>query len=223
MVDIKVLAAVLVSLAAFGIVSDGGVQGLEFPSNPLSEGLGGIDDMGPRSLGAFLGIVERDTSREELSAEFSYNSTQSQSINFQAKSLEVKGLNELKLEKGKISSRKSIIFYNTTVKASFSPSTVVEGESVSLMTNGVNLTGPHKFNEEIQSRETVAEDVQSEEITLNQVKGKISSVSTSSTIEKETDVSMTGFHGDIGIAPYNGTIELEGTVTSLEAGKVNID
>lgn len=219
MLDLKILAAVLVSLAAFGMVSGSSSMTLDKPSEMLSQD---FDNIGPRSLGAFIGVIDDDETREEVYAELNFNSSGNQEMSVKAGSLNVEDLDAVKLEEGTVSSDSSIMFLNFTGTVGLAKESTVSGSANTIVTSGVNLTGDYNFGERISTPRITAQDATVEKMKVKNVNGVIESGSTSSRLQDDTEVNIRGFNGEVEIQPINGTIVFDGSVTRLEAGSVNI-
>jgi len=220
MLDVKILAAVLVSLAAFGMASDSGMN-LSDPSEMLSSDFG---EIGPRSLGAFIGIIDEEKNTEEVYAEFHYNSSDSQNIALSAQKVKVEGLKQVNLKEGTVNSDSPLQFLNFTGEVTASSESTISGDARNVVTSGVNLTGSYSFTEKVESQRIEIERSEAKKIKLEKVNGLIESGSTVSRLQdsQHENVMIRGFSGAIDIRPLNGTVILDGEVTELEAGTVNI-
>lgn len=219
MLDGKILAAVLASLAAFGIASggqtmDGNMESMDIPS---------MDDLNPRSIGAFTGLIPKDTSTSEVTATLTYNKSRSQEAKFKSGTLNVSNMTSVSTGSQDIQSSNAISLHNFQGTVQASEKSLITGKTSSIYSNGVNISGDYNVEREITTSQIRAEGAVAPKLKFNDVNGEVVSGSTSAELtDSDTDVSIRSFEGDMRFNPLEGKIYLDGEVTSLKAGDVSI-
>ena len=219
MLNGKILAAVLATLAAFGVASGG--QNVKNPAGAFE--MPSMDDLNPRSIGAFTGLIPEDKTRSIVQADLNYNSSQKQDIELKSRSLSVRNLTSIATGKQTISSENTIELYNFGGKLTVSEKSDISGKTGYIVSNGVNISGDFNIERQVKTDKIKAIGVTDTDMVLNEVDGQITSGSTSAELSgPSTSVSIRSYSGNITFSPQSGRISLKGEVSSLKAGDVSI-
>ena len=220
MLDGKILAAVLATLAAFGVASgsqadaDSPMKSFKIPS---------MGDLNPRTIGAFTGLIPEDKTTSEVSATLNYNQSDAQTVDISSKQLIVDNLTALETQSQVISSDESFVFEGFEGTVVSSEESQITGSSNSIVSSGVNMSGGYSFDTLQKTTGIKAVDVSDSDLDFEDVSGSVSSGSTSAELsDSTTDVRIRSFNGNLTFMPQSGEIVIDGEVSSLKAGDVSI-
>jgi hypothetical protein len=220
MLDGKIMAAVLATLAAFGVASGSQTDGFN-PSEDFK--IPSISDMNPRTIGAFTGLIPEDTSTSEVEAKFKYNSSGSQQVSLISESLEIANISRIETNSQTVSSSGNISLENFDGSIVSAKESKIEGQASSILSNGVNVSGGFDFQKTVKTSRIKAVSVKDSDMEFTEVTGTVESGSTSAELsDSTTTVKADSFNGNITFRPHRGEIEIVGEVSSLEAGEVSI-
>lgn len=225
MLDGKILTAVLASLAVIGTTMNGGsIDSSELQSvkeNPLSID---FDSFMPSSLGAFTEYMKNPEPDTDLDAEFKINDMTGQTLKISSATLKSNNLSKIKTGKRYITSESNLNFHKFSGEIDLDNPTELDGNTQSILTNGVNISGSFEIKKEIDTNKIVLTDVRRSKINLKGISGSIKSTSTSTNITNNNlDLKINSFSGNITILPRSSEMKLKGKVDKLDAGSVSLD
>lgn len=226
MLDGKILTAVLASLAAIGTAMNGGhIDSSELQDvreNPLSTDFGGLM---PNSLGAFtqqyMQNPEPDTAIE---AELMIGDVAGQTLSLSSDTLEANNLSKIKTSQRRITSDSNLEFNGFSGKINLGKPTNIEGNSKSIITNKVNISGGFDIEEELDTDKIVLTNVTRSKISLKKVSGSVKSDTASTNLTKDNlELDINSFSGNMTIYPKTGEMILSGKVDKMDAGSISLD
>ncbi|WP_414837011.1 hypothetical protein [Candidatus Nanohalococcus occultus] len=219
MLDTKVLAAVLVSLAAASIIVNGG------NSFSMDEGLNFDEftsaDLSPRNLGAFTGLIDRRDSDTPVKADLNFNGSLPQQVRLSSADLSPNNLTEITDGDRTIRSKTSFTLEGFSGTVTLDKPLTLDGTAQRASSNGVEISGSFQIREQVSSDRLVIENVTRSDFSLDTVEGDIESGSTSASISG-TQLSADSFSGDLSFDFVESRLEMNGTVGRLDAGSVSL-
>lgn len=220
MLDGKILAAVLATLAAFGVAGGSQADGFN-PTDKLQ--IPSMSDLNPRSLGAFTGLIPEDTSTSKVEATLKYNNSLSQQATVSSDYLEIANLSSINTKSQTVKSDGNMSLEQFDGGILVSRESRINGQTGSILSSGVNVSGGFKVDETLETSRIKAVRVSGSDMTFEEVSGSVDSGSTSADLASSgTSVKVDSFNGNITFRPLKGEIELIGEVSEFEAGDVSI-
>lgn len=220
MLDTKVLAAALVSLAATSIAMNGGA------SMSMEDGinLDSIKDMEitPRTVGAFTGLVEQPTPDKAVKASLNYNKSLPEDLKLRSATVEASNLTSLDTGESSISSNGPISVYGFEGTVTLDRPVNLDGKASGAVSNGVNISESFEIEQEVETDNLKLSRVKASRFELASVRGDISSGSTSAKVSGGK-LSMSAFAGNMTFDLTKDSLELNGEVASLTAGSFSLD
>lgn len=226
MLDVKILAAVFASLAAFAVSFNGG--SLDPGDMDLEDNLD--DDLEDRfSFGDLTDnpwekikdmVSTQPEPENSVKASLTVENLHQQDINIRKSgSLHIDDFRDLSIGVKQVSSDEDIVLHG--FRGSLGPGnvSVAEGSFSSLTSSGVNVTGAMSVDEEVNSTVLKVRDIERSPITFTGVGGSIESDSASTQFgDGSRSVEINSFSGDLTVFTQNETVVLDGRVDRLEAG-----
>lgn len=219
MLDGKILAAVLATLAALAVTS----PGAEVQDKELMNGEGLNLDMVSILEDPAKGIRDVLTSppepEEQVEADLVAENLWDESFEIKNAVLEPGNITSISLGGKQISSDGPVTLYGFSGTVKPSNKTVITGSVNGVLTSGVNITESSRVKLEVSTEKVEIRQARLDSITLSGVTGSIKSGSASTRFSNSSrNLEISGFHGDITLLPLNRTVKLDGKVGKLEAG-----
>lgn len=217
--DIKILAAVLASLTAIFAGMNGGV----FSQSDIREAQSatGIESPEISSYKSDIPVVGKFFRRAEPE-----NKIQAQikvepgsEMNIRKAGLEAKNLREINSPGISIRSDEDVNFKDFQGKVSFGNNTKIKGKSSGLHSSGVNISTKLQLDTDfstkhIKVKKTLKTNLDFSEADIKPINDSDFPINT-----ENTKVSLKSFTGDINVYTQNRTLNLDGLVHRVEAGK----
>lgn len=219
MLDTKVLAAVLVSLAGATMMVNGGA------SNPVEDGFS-VDrfedlELSPRSLGAFTGLVERPEPDTEVRADLNFNGSLPQEVKLSSATIRPDNFTSVSAGKRQINSESAVSLYGFDGTVNLDRPVRIDGKADGMTSNGVNISGEFKIDERVDTDSIEIGSVRRSSLQLEKVSGTVTSGSSSTRIS-EGELSITSFNGNMSFNLANSRMSLSGEVAGMEAGSFTL-
>ncbi len=219
--DVKILAAVLASLAAVFAGMNGGVFSESDIRNVQSNA--GLETPEISSQGSnipFIGqFLESPEPENDLEARIEVES--GSEMKLRKSSLEPRNLNEISSPGIEINSDEDIKFRTFSGAVKFGNTTQIKGDTSGLESSGVNISTNLKLDtdfatDQIKVSNTQKTNLDFSEADISPLEGSDFPINTDN-----TKVSVKSFTGDIDVYTQNRTINLRGQVHRVSAGKAN--
>lgn len=220
MLDLKVMGAVLASLAVLGSVSNGTAEPLSL-GNLKFDGLSDLE-LTPRSVGAFAGLVNREAPSTDVSARLDINGSLPQDIETENATLTVKDLRTLESGTGRIESDEEISLTGFSGKVSVDEQIRVKGTASGAVTSGVAVSQDFRLDTAFNRSAFELSDASISGIEMESVTGSIESSSTSATIGEDSSLEIDSLRGSLAIDRDSRSMNLSGKVSGLSAGSVSL-
>jgi len=219
--DVKILAAVLASLAAVFAGMNGGVFSESDVRNVQSTA--GLETPEISSQGSnipFIGqFLERPNPENDLEARIEVDS--GSEINLRKSSLEARNLKEISSPGIEINSDEDIKFKTFSGTVKFGNTTKIKGDTSGLESSGLNISTDLKLDTDFDTEQIKVSNTQ--KINLDFSEADISPLEGSDfPIDTEnTKIAVKSFTGDLDVYTQNRTIDLRGQVHRISGGKAN--
>ncbi|MFB6245865.1 MAG: hypothetical protein ABEJ03_05980 [Candidatus Nanohaloarchaea archaeon] len=220
MLDLKVMGAVLASLAVLGSVSNGTAEPLSL-GNLKFDGLSDLE-LTPRSVGAFAGLVNREAPSTDVSARLDINGSLPQDIETENATLTVKDLRTLESGTGRIESDEEISLTGFSGTVSVDEQIRVKGTASGAVTSGVAVSQDFRLDTAFNRSAFELSDASISGIEMESVTGSIESSSTSATIGEDSSLEIDSLRGSLAIDRDSRSMNLSGKVSGLSAGSVSL-
>lgn len=219
MLDTKVLAAVLVSLAAASIAFNGGSGSLE-----TNIGLNEIGDMevSPTALGAFTGLAQQPEPDTQVSADLNFNGSAPVELELNSATLKPSNLTSIEAGERSISSGSAISLYDFEGTVTIDEEVEIEGTADGMTSSGVNISESFDLEETVETEKLNISDTRRTSFELESVEGSISSESTSTTVSGD-QLSATSFSGSMNFNIEESGMKMDGMAASVSSGSFILD
>ncbi len=219
MIDGRIMAAVLASLAAVAAaISGGGFSADQVKESTVSApGEFSFNDLMPESLSALERFFENPEPESEMKAVLVSSNLDGESFRVTDTRVHASNFSRMELSGKTLESDDDIELYGFTGEVMPGNTTELSGMSNGLLTSGVNVSGGLNTHQELETGRLDLEGVERSRFEM-QASGEIESAGSSTEIRDARRVSIDSFSGDIRIYPGNSTIVLDGMVHELESG-----
>lgn len=224
MLDGRVLAAVLASVAAIaaGINGGGVAQSMDadrVKSSSLSAPGGlSFSDVVPDSLSSLKQFVKNPEPENSVKAHLVAEDISDEKLNVKGASLTAGNFTSLSFGGKTARSSTQITVYGFTGNVEPDDITNINGRASGFRSNNVNVSGNIQVQREIETRVLELEGVERTRLNLEEATGVIEANSSSTDIREAGKVRINSFSGDMTVFPMNGSIVIEGKVDRLDAG-----
>ncbi|MEF8880856.1 MAG: hypothetical protein V5A72_03435 [Candidatus Nanohaloarchaea archaeon] len=220
--DVRILAAVFISLGAVFAGADGGMFSSDVREVQSSAGLS------TPSINSFTGdlpiigkYLKKPKPENKVKAEVKF--TGDTSLNLNKADIKASNLTSIKAKNMKIDSDSDVEFKSFTGKIEISNTTNIKGDAKGLDTSGVNITTRINLEtniatEMIKVKRTEKTGIQFSSASIGPTPDSDFSLDT-----ENTNLNINSFSGDIIIYPKKRTFILDGKVDELRAGKYSLE
>jgi hypothetical protein len=219
--DIKVLAAVFVSLAAVFAGADGGM----FSTSDVREvqSSAGLSAPSVGSLTKDLPFVGDFFQRPEPENDVQARIVADTGSKFTVRKgdLQARNLTTIKTQSMKVDSNEDISFLSFTGGVKFGNTTEIDGSASGLLTSDVNVSTAVSLKtgfetDRIEINNTQKTNLKFSDAAISPIDGSDFPIDT-----ENEKIDVTSFTGDITIYPANQTLVIDGKVHSITAGKTS--
>lgn len=206
--DMKILAAVLTTLAAVFLVMNAG----ETPAETSGPGLGAL-------IPAFLS-PEPPQPQTRIEADIQIR-TENTTMNLNG-DLQVEGLTQYISDQVDIKSNQEIEFQNFQGTVFIGNQSRIDGKAEGFTSKGVQVAKNFKLQENINNSKITLEEVKRASLDLKAADIQLDALNSSTSIsETNTTVKIESFSGNMTVTPENMSIGLQGNITNVEAGQTS--
>ncbi len=224
MLDGRILAAVLASIAAIAVGINGGgiAQGLDADqvksSSISAPGEFSFNELMPESLSSVTQFFQNPEPENSLRASLVADDISGETLKVRRASLTADNFTSLDFGSRHAASDGGITVYGFTGTVEPASTTDISGRANGFTSNGVNISGRLNFEKEIETRRIELEGVERTRLKLEDTSGSIKANSSTTRIRQERQVNINSFSGDITVFPENNSVILDGKVDRLESG-----
>lgn len=219
MLDGKILAAVLTTLAAVAVSTGQGIgaQDVELDAPERSEY--SFSDLLDNPVNNVRSIFTRKPEPENsVTAELRLHSIDQEKISLKNSRISLPMKRSVGLGGKSVETDSGIVLTNFTGDFKISNHTSISGKTLGLNSSGVKIRGSSKINEKLNGSTIDIQGTEKSSVNLEMVNGSISSESSSTQFDNPRNLDINSYSGDIMFYPVNRTILLDGKVSKLEAG-----
>lgn len=220
MLDGRVLAAVLTTLAAIAAaINGGGLDAQQLKSSSLSSpgdtSFASVSDSVPEPFARFF-----DRPEPENDARVYLEVSNWKKLSVKNAGLEAQNFTSAKVSGSRVNSDSGIKFYGFTGSVTPGKSSKIKGRAAGFYSSGVNFSGSTSVSEELRTSRIDIRDTRRTSLKIKEAGGRVDAESTSTAISSPETVEIDSFSGDITVWPRNRSMVLDGRINRLEAGEV---
>lgn len=219
--DVKILAAVFVSLAA----AFAGMNGGAFSESDIRDVKSSTGFEAPQASNSFLSdipLVDRFTRRpdpnNELEAQIVVE--KGSEMKLRKSGLEAQNLREINSPNINIESDEDIEFRNFNGKVKFGNNTNIVGSTSGLESSGVNISTSVQLDTNLETNVINVDNTQKTNFKFSEASIRPLDSSDFPIDTEDSNVNIKSFTGDIEVYTQNRTLNLRGQVHRVKAGKV---
>lgn len=219
--DIKILAAVFVSLAAAFTGMDGGA----FTESDVRDIQSSAGFEAPQASNSFLSdipLIDRFTQRPEPNNELEAQIVleRGSKMKLRKSGLEAQNLREINSPNINIESDEDIEFRMFNGKVEFGNNTNIAGSASGIESSGVNISTSVQLETDLETDLIEVTDTQKTNFKFSQASIRPLDGSDFPIDTEDSNVNIKSFTGDIEVYTQNRTLNLRGQVHRVKAGKV---
>jgi hypothetical protein len=214
MIDFKALAVVMVSVAAAGVATSGGLDTGELSTFDVPRV--------PSSVGAFAGMVRNPETDRNLEANLTV-APDSVRLRGSSESLTASGINSVEIGGSTLASDSDLIFHDYKGLVETGNTTKIRGSTGSVSGETFSINKSVKLNRELETDRIQLNEVDSMRLVFEDASGRVNSDSVSTDLSEKTRMVIPAFSGNITVMPRNGRVMLDGKASGLSAGELSFN